>query len=90
MTETVEAIKRQPALTRFEFRAVSAAVGERAFRMEDRLIPVYEALRYAESHAELRRRTAAAAAVRALLHAAVQRIRQFWAAVAGRVTSDEC
>lgn len=69
------------APTRFQFRAVASAVGERAFGAEDRLIPVYEALRYAEAHAEMRRRTAPAESVRALLQAAVQRIRRFLATV---------
>jgi Fe-S-cluster containining protein len=68
----------QTAPTRFEFRAVASMVGERAFRAEDRLIPVFEALRYAEARPDLRCRTAPAASILALVHSAMQRIRRFW------------
>lgn len=76
----------ETAPTRFQFRAAASAIGERAFQAEDRLIPIYEALRYAEAHPELRRHTAPAAQVQALLQAVVQRIQRFWATLNVRET----
>jgi Fe-S-cluster containining protein len=70
------------APTRFQLRAVASVVGEQAFQTEDRLIPIHEALRYAEEHADVGRRTASAAAVHQFVQAAVRRARRFWQALA--------
>ena len=64
-----------PANTRLEFRAVASAVGEAAFGLPDRLIPLPRALQYAREHPEEGAREAGESEVRAQIADAQRRVR---------------
>jgi Fe-S-cluster containining protein len=68
----LDAVETPP--TRFEFRAVAGQVGERCFNLEDRLIPLFEAVTYAANQREAAKRQAPLAVVTQVLERAVARV----------------
>jgi Fe-S-cluster containining protein len=68
----LDAVRTPP--TRFEFRAIAGQVGEGCFGLEDRLVPLFEALDYATERRDAGGRIAPLAAVTRLLEAALVRV----------------
>jgi hypothetical protein len=60
--------------TRFEFRAIAGQVGEQCLGLEDRLVPLFEAVAYAAAHQDDAKRTAPLSRVRRVLEAALARV----------------
>jgi hypothetical protein len=69
--------------TRFEFRAIASQVGEQCLALEDRLIPLFEALAYAAPPQRAAQRTAPVALVNRALEAALTRVLAWRAALWG-------
>jgi Fe-S-cluster containining protein len=67
-----DAVQTPP--TRFEFRAIAGVVGEQCFGLEDRLVPLFDALRYAEEHSEASSSQAPQADVARVMEAALARV----------------
>jgi Fe-S-cluster containining protein len=67
-----DAVRMPP--TRFEFRAIASQVAEQCLGLEDRLVPLYEALTYAAQQQNASRRTAPTALVTRVLEAALARV----------------
>jgi Fe-S-cluster containining protein len=68
----LDAVQTPP--TRFEFRAIAGQIGEGCFGLEDRLVPLFEAVAYAVERREAGKRTAPLSAVTRLLEAALARV----------------
>jgi Fe-S-cluster containining protein len=67
-----DAVRTPP--TRFEFRAIAGQVGEQCFGLEDRLVPLFEALSFAESQPSASRRMAPVALIHRALDMALARV----------------
>jgi Fe-S-cluster containining protein len=67
-----DAVQMPP--TRFEFRAIASQVGEQCLGLEDRLIPLFEALQYAAQQQSAARRAAPVALITRVLEAALARV----------------
>jgi Fe-S-cluster containining protein len=65
-----------PAGTRLEYRAVAGYVGTRCFRLEDRLIPLPLALKYAQEHRAAAGASAPASEVRLAVEAGQRQARR--------------
>ena len=68
----LDAVQTPP--TRFEFRAIAGQIGEGCFGLEDRLVPLFEAVTYATERREAGKRTAPLSAVTRLLEVALTRV----------------
>ena len=60
--------------TRFEFRAVAGQVGEQCLDLEDRLVPLFEAVAYASQKPDAAKRTAPDAFVNRVMEGALARV----------------
>ena len=68
----LDAVRTPP--TRFEFRAIAGQIGEQAFALEDRLIPLFEALTYAEAQQKASRSTVPLATVNRFMEMIIGRV----------------
>jgi Fe-S-cluster containining protein len=67
-----DAVRMPP--TRFEFRAIAGQIGEQCYRLEDRLVPLFDALSYASGLTGAAKRAAPLAEVRRVLEVALARV----------------
>jgi hypothetical protein len=67
-------VRDRPGRTRFEFRAIAGQVGEQCYGLEDRLIPLFEALTYAAGLGGAAKRTSSRTEVRRALETALVRV----------------
>jgi Fe-S-cluster containining protein len=68
----LDAVRTPP--TRFEFRAIAGVVGEQCFDLEDRLVPLFEALTYVDEQPYCPERQAPLSAVARVMEAALARV----------------
>jgi len=67
-----DAVRMPP--TRFEFRAIAGQVGEQCLGLEDRLVPLFEAVAYAAEKLRTAKRTVPVACVSRVMEAALARV----------------